>query len=118
MSRIYLWGNLYYVDQAGVRPKLTETERGQQRLLCGSEDVLKDGFTVFFVTHHDSSLPAAILPFAHHAVPGWSAFCHLLCTSVPNVAVIVIQAFGHDPDPQPEAQDEILPCRNAVDFML
>ncbi|MDE6588891.1 MAG: hypothetical protein K2K53_00805 [Oscillospiraceae bacterium] len=29
MSRIYLWGNLYYVDQAGVRPKLTETERAQ-----------------------------------------------------------------------------------------
>ena len=29
MSRIYLWGNLYYADQAGVRPKLTETERAQ-----------------------------------------------------------------------------------------
>ena len=29
MSRIYLRGNLYYVDQAGVRPKLTETERAQ-----------------------------------------------------------------------------------------
>ena len=29
MSRIYLWGNLYYVDQAGVRSKLMETEGTQ-----------------------------------------------------------------------------------------
>ena len=29
MSRIYLWGNLYYADEAGVRPRLIETEGPQ-----------------------------------------------------------------------------------------
>ena len=49
----------------------------RQFFLCMSIGMLEDGCTVFLVPHHDTALPAAILPLAHHAVAGRSSFCHV-----------------------------------------
>ena len=93
-------------------------ELGGQVLLCVGIDVPEDRFAVFLMTHHDTALPAPVIPFAHHAVPRRSAFCHLLFTSGSDIAVVVIHALYHQPDTQPEAQDEILDCCDAVDLKL
>ena len=36
--------------------------------LCRSVDAVGDGVAVFLVPHHDAALPAAVVPFPHHAV--------------------------------------------------
>ena len=36
-------------------------------------DISEDGVAIALVAHYDPALPAAILPLAHHAVPGWSS---------------------------------------------
>ena len=63
-------------------------------------------------------LPSAVVSLAHHAVTGRPVFCHLLCTIVPNITVVVIHTLGHNPDAKPEAQNEIFQGCSAVDFML
>ena len=91
--------------------------RGQFLLGAGVE-VAKDGIAVFFVSHYDAALPAAVLPFTHHTVAGWPALCHLLFTSRFNVAVVGIHAFHHDFGAQPETQNEVFHGGDAVDFLL
>ena len=49
----------------------------RQFLLGVGVVVMKDGVAVFLVAHHDAAFPAAVIPLAHHAVAGWSSFCHL-----------------------------------------
>ena len=93
-------------------------ELRSQFLLGISVDVAEDGITILLVSHYNAAFPTAIVPFAHHAVPGWSALCHLLCTSISNVTVIFIHAFSHYPDAQPEAQNEVLQRCDAVDLVL
>ena len=39
--------------------------------------VMEDGVAVFLVSDDDAPFPAAIVAAAHHAVTGWSSFCHL-----------------------------------------
>lgn len=39
--------------------------------------VMEDRVAVFLVAHHDASFSASVIPLAHHAVAGWSSFCHL-----------------------------------------
>ena len=39
--------------------------------------VMEDRVAVFLVAYHDAAFPAAVIPLAHHAVAGWSSFCHL-----------------------------------------
>lgn len=53
-------------------------ELGQQFFLRLSQHIPEDGFAVLLVAHHDASFPSAIVPLAHHAVPGWSALSHIL----------------------------------------
>ena len=43
-------------------------ELGQQFFLGFSQHISEDGLTVFLVSHNDAALPAAILPFAYHAI--------------------------------------------------
>ena len=51
-------------------------ELGQQFFLRLAQHIPEDGFTVFLVAHHNAALPASIVPFADHAVPGWSSLSH------------------------------------------
>ena len=89
-----------------------------QLFLIISVDVAEDRVAVFLVSYHDAALPATVVPLANHTVAGRSAPCHLLLTSCPNITVVFVHALGHQPDSQPEAQDEILGCCDAVDLML
>ena len=89
-----------------------------QGLLTFGGDVAEDGLAVLLVAHHDAALPASVLPFAHHAVAGRSALCHLLFTSTPNITVIFIHALDHQPGTQSETQNKVFSCRDAVDLML
>ena len=52
------------------------SEFGGQFLLRVGVDIPENGVAVCLVAHHDAALPAAILPFPHHAVPGRPALCH------------------------------------------
>jgi len=51
-------------------------ELGQQFLLRLGQHVPEDGVAVLFMAYHDAALLASVLPFADHAVPGWSPFTH------------------------------------------
>ena len=53
-------------------------ELGQQFFLGFGQHIPEDGLAVFLVAHHDAALPAAVLPLAHHTVPGWSSLCHVV----------------------------------------
>ena len=66
------------------------------------------GVTVAFVSHHDTALPAAILPLAHHAVTGRSSFRHLVLLfrrmadvffflPLEGIEPICLQFFRHAP---------------------
>ncbi|CAN3993707.1 ParB/Sulfiredoxin domain-containing protein, partial [Dysosmobacter welbionis] len=80
----------------------------RQFFLCMRIGVLEDGRTVFLVAHHDTAFPAAVLPLAHHAVAGWSSFCHLVLLfrrmadaffflPFEGVEPICLQLFRHAP---------------------
>ena len=49
-----------------------------QLLLGVGVDIAEDGVAVVLVPNYDAALPSAILPLAHHAVTGWSSFCHVI----------------------------------------
>ena len=49
----------------------------QQCLLRLGVDMTEQWFAVFFVADNDTPFPASVFPLAHHAVTGWSSFCHV-----------------------------------------
>ena len=49
----------------------------QQGLLRLGVDMTEQWFAVFPVADNDTPFPASVFPLAHHAVTGWSSFCHV-----------------------------------------
>ena len=61
----------------------------QQRLLGLGVDMAEQRLAVFLVADDDAALPAAILPPAHHAVPGRSTLCHQSPSSLPKHSTMI-----------------------------
>lgn len=49
----------------------------QQSFLGLGIHMTEQWFAVFFVADNDTPFPASVFPLAHHAVTGWSSFCHV-----------------------------------------